>query len=98
MQAWRDHLAATLQPASVNRKLAALSALFRWAVATGQVAHDPTAHVSGVAQQPLAPKALTEGDLTRILRAAQKRGDPRDCALLELLAASPCLVLEGNGD
>jgi len=97
VQAWRDALAGNRQPASVNRKLAALGTLFRWAVETGQVAHDPTAHVSGVAQQPLAPKALSEGDLTRILRAAQKHGDPRDCALLELLAATGLRAAEVAG-
>ena len=33
---WRDHLVATMKPTTVNRKLASLSALYRWAGETGQ--------------------------------------------------------------
>lgn len=67
---WRDHLVATMKPASVNRKLAVLRSLFRWAGETEQVERDPTAYVNGLAQQPTAPKALSEQELTRILRKA----------------------------
>jgi len=85
---WRDYLAAAMKPASVNRKLAALSALYRWAGETGQREGDPTRYVNGVAQQPTAPKALADQELTRILRKAHQGGNKRDIALLELLAAT----------
>ena len=94
---WRDHLAATLKPASVNRKLAALSALYRWAEETGRVERDPTRYVNGVAQQPTAPKALSEQELTRIMRKAHQAGNKRDIALLELLAATGLRASEVAG-
>jgi integrase/recombinase XerC len=84
---WRDHLAATMKPATVNRKLAALSALYRWAGESGQSKRDPTRYVNGIKQQPVAPKALSKQDLSRLLRAARK-GSRRDAALLEFLAAT----------
>jgi integrase/recombinase XerC len=84
---WRDHLAATMKPATVNRKLAALSALYRWTGESGQSERDPTRYVNGIKQQPVAPKALSKQDLTRLLRAARK-GNKRDAALLEFLAAT----------
>ncbi|MBN1815230.1 MAG: tyrosine-type recombinase/integrase [Anaerolineae bacterium] len=84
---WRDHLAATMKLATVNRKLAALSALYRWAGETGQSERDPARYVNGIKQQPVAPKALSKQDLTRILRAARK-DNKRDAALLEFLAAT----------
>ena len=94
---WRDHLAATMKPASVNRKLAALSALYRWAGETGRVERDPTRYVNGVAQQPTAPKALSDRELTRILRKAHQAGNKRDIALLELLAATGLRASEVAG-
>ncbi len=94
---WRDHLAATLKPASVNRKLAALSALYRWAGETGRVERDPTRYVNGVAQQPTAPKALSDQELTRILRKVHQAGNKRDIALLELLAATGLRASEVAG-
>jgi site-specific recombinase XerD len=93
---WRDHLAATMQPASVNRKLAALSALYHWAGETGQAERDPTRYVNGIKQQPVAPKALNKQDLTRILRAAHK-GSKRDAALIEFLAATGLRAAEIAG-
>ena len=94
---WRDDLAARMKPATVNRKLAALAALYRWAVETGQVPQDPTRHISGIAQQPTAPKALSSQDLTRILRKAHQGKNRRDIALLELLAATGLRVSETAG-
>jgi site-specific recombinase XerD len=94
---WRDHLAATMKPATVNRKLAALAALYRWALEADQVQRDPTIHVNGVAQQPTAPKALSEQELTRILRKAQQGDNKRDIALLELLAATGLRASEVAG-
>lgn len=85
---WRDKLASERKPSTVNRKLAALSALFRWAVETGKVQRDPTTHVEGLEQQSLAPKALNEADMARILRKTRLSGNLRDSALLELLAAT----------
>jgi site-specific recombinase XerD len=93
---WRDHLATTMKPATVNRKLASLSALYRWAGETGQAERDPTRYVNGIKQQPVAPKAMSKQDLTRILRAARK-DNKRDAALLEFLAATGLRASEVAG-
>jgi site-specific recombinase XerD len=93
---WRDHLAAKMKPATVNRKLASLSALYRWAGETGQSERDPTRYVNGIKQQPVAPKAMSKQDLTRILRASRK-DNKRDAALLEFLAATGLRASEVAG-
>ena len=85
---WRDELDDEAMPATVNRKLTALSTFFRWTIEAKLVANDPTANISGVEQQPVAPKALSEAALSRILRKAKENGNLRDHALLELLAAT----------
>ena len=94
---WRDHLAAKRKPATVNRKLAVISALFRWARKTGQVEGDPTQYVNGVDQQQTAPKGLSDQNLRRILRKTHSVGSKRDIALLELLAATGLRASEVAG-
>ena len=85
-----------MKPTTVNRKLASLSALYRWAGETGQAERDPTRYVNGIKQQPVAPKALSKQDLTRILREARK-GSKRDAALIEFLAATGLRAAEVAG-
>src|SRR5215210_8882983 len=46
------------QPATVNRRLAALRRFFQWAKATGLVNEMPTDDVKGVASSPRAPRWL----------------------------------------
>ena len=87
---WRDELSKVKnrKPATINRKLAGLSAFFGWAVEQGLAKSDPTYHVQGLAQQQTAPKAIPEDDLKRIFRAARRSNNLRDQALLQLLAAT----------
>jgi len=88
VQDWRDQLEDEVMPATVNRKLAALSTSFRWVIEAKLVASDPTANISGVEQQAVAPKAFAEAAMNKILRKAKEGGNLRDHALLELLAAT----------
>lgn len=97
VQDWRDKLEDEAMPATVNRKLAALSTFFRWAGEAKLVTGDPTANVNGVEQQPVAPKALTEAAMNKILRKAKESGNLRDHALLELLAATGLRAAEAAG-
>jgi integrase/recombinase XerC len=85
---WRDQLENHAMPATVNRKLAALSTFFRWTIEAKLVTSDPTANINGIEQQAVAPKALSEAAMNKILRKAKESGSPRDHALLELLAAT----------
>ncbi|MEA3310168.1 MAG: tyrosine-type recombinase/integrase [Chloroflexota bacterium] len=94
IQDWRAHLKAKWKPATVNRKLAALSTCFTWAQEALALEHDPTEHVQGLRQQQTAPQALSERDLKRLLRQVRIHGSPRDIALLELLAATGLRVSE----
>ncbi len=97
VQGWRDHLQCEAMPATVNRKLAALSTFFRWSIEAKLTTDDPTANVNGVEQQAVAPKALTEATMNRILRKAKESGNLRDHALLELLAATGLRASEAAG-
>jgi len=96
---WVDHLSRVrhAMPATVNRKLAALSTFFRWAIEAELTTSDPTTNITGVEQQPVAPKALSEDALNRILRKARESGNLRDHALLELLAATGLRAAEAAG-
>jgi integrase/recombinase XerC len=94
LQDWRAHLKAKWKPATVNRKLAALSTCFTWAQEVLALDHDPTKHVNGLRQQRTAPQALSERELKRLLRKVRTEGTKRDIALLELLAATGLRVSE----
>jgi len=88
VQDWRDRLEEGAMPSTVNRKLAALSTFFRWTIEAKLVTSDPTTNINGVEQQAVAPKALSEATVNKILRKAKESGSLRDHALLELLAAT----------
>lgn len=97
VQGWRDHLEQKNMPATVNRKLAALSTFFEWAIEAKLVTTDPTTNINGVEQQAVAPKALSEAAINRILRKAKEGSNLRDHALLELLAATGLRASEAAG-
>ncbi len=67
LQVTEQHKANT-----VNRKLAALSALMRWAVQSGQITSDPTEHVKSVRQTALAPHWLDKREQFALQRAIEK--------------------------
>lgn len=96
-QDWRDRLEQKAMPATVNRKLAALSTFFQWAIEAKLVTTDPTTNINGVEQQAVAPKAISEAAMNRILRKAKEGGNLRDHALLELLAATGLRASEAAG-
>ena len=73
------------QAATVNRRLAALRKFFLWAQATGRIAELPTATVKGVPAAPRAPKSLPKRDVDRLIREAQKAGNKRNLAIVQLL-------------
>ena len=75
-------------PSTVNRKLAALSRFFKWAVSQGYARTDATEGVRGLRKERLKPRALSPQELRRFLRAVHRGGNPRDIALVELLVGT----------
>src|SRR5256885_1424063 len=69
------------QPATVNRRLAALRRFFQWAKATGLVKELPTDNVQGVASSPRAPHWLEKRDVDRLIRTVEQHGGKRDQAI-----------------
>jgi site-specific recombinase XerD len=88
VRAYKAHLLTVrrLKPATVNRRLAALSRYCRWAKEGGLMGQDPTAEVGGVRQVKAAPQALDRLELRRLLREVHKDENRRDIALVEVLA------------
>ena len=91
---WRDELAKTCKPATINRKLSSLRIFFDWAGRQGLSSTDPTTRVHGLRPVFQEPETLDETAVEKILHAARPRGSARDRAMLELLAAAGLRVSE----
>ena len=57
---------------TVNRKLAALSSLMRWAIQSGQITTDPTQNIKLVHQSVAAPRWLDKHEQFALQRAIEK--------------------------
>jgi site-specific recombinase XerD len=81
---YRTHLQTVERraPATINRRLAALRAFFRYCVAGKQVAESPMDAVKGVAAAPRAPRSLEKRELDKLIRAVERHGSARDQAVL----------------
>jgi integrase/recombinase XerD len=82
------------QPATVNRRLAALRRFFQWAKATGLVKELPTDNVKGVASSPRAPHWLDKRDVDRLIRTVERHGNTRDLAIVLTLRHTGIRVSE----
>src|SRR6266516_4417679 len=82
------------QPATVNRRLAALRKFFQWAKAEGLIRDLPTEQVKGVSAVRKAPKWLEKSDVDRLMRAVERGGSKRDLAMLQLLRHTGLRVAE----
>ncbi|MER3457477.1 MAG: tyrosine recombinase XerD [Chloroflexota bacterium] len=84
-------------PSTVARKIAALKSFFRFLIARGQLAADPTSGLDAPHVERHLPRPLSADDVARLLDAPPKTNAPkalRDRALLELLYASGMRVSE----
>ena len=79
-----------LAPASINSALAGLDNLYRF------LRLDPP-RVRRERLPASAPRALKDEDLRRLLRAAEARGDPRDRAVVALMALAGLRLAEVAG-
>src|SRR5829696_6438600 len=82
------------QPATVNRRLAALRRFFQWGKATGLVKELPTDNVKGVASSPRAPHWLDKRDIDRLIRTVERHGNTRDLAIVLTLRHTGIRVSE----
>jgi integrase/recombinase XerD len=83
-------------PRSVARWLVAVRGFFRWLVAEGVLAEDPTAHLDAPKSWRPLPKVLGSSEVEALL-AAPERSHPRglrDAAMLEVLYATGLRVTE----
>lgn len=83
---YKEHLQTEvkLKPATINRHLATLRTYFYWAVEKGLIKESPV-RVRNVEEPQIAPRSLDERHYHRLLRAAQRYGNRRDRAIIQLL-------------
>jgi integrase/recombinase XerD len=84
-------------PATVARKIAAIKSLFHYLHKNAIVAEDPTIHLEAPKVGKPLPRAISVGDVQRLLGHGRERTAPdalRDCAMLELLYATGMRVTE----
>jgi integrase/recombinase XerC len=93
---YRSHLLAVknFKPATVNRKLASLSAFCEWAREAGLIPANPVQGIFLVGEVRPAPRWLAKNDQCALLRAVQERGKTRDIALITLMLHSGLRVSE----
>lgn len=95
VRAWRDQMVAEhVRPATINRRLTALSVFCEWAVGESILATDPTEGIKGVKQQKSAPRALDRIEVNRIKRKAMQSGNPLHAAVVVVLANAGLRVAE----
>lgn len=93
---------------TVNRRLSALRAFFRWLVDCGVVEGDPASALQGAREARKLPRVICAADMARILSVHSARtfdgrprersfADLRDQALLEFLYACGARVSEASG-
>jgi len=109
LREYRKHLIENhAAPATINRRIASLRALAAWCLQTGRLSVDPTADISGVGNQQLAPRWLNRADFGRLMRQAERAINAarttaakvqalRDRAILALMAYGSLRVSEVCG-
>lgn len=73
------------QPATVNRRLTTLRRLCAWAKREGLLGEDPTADIKGVEMVRMAPRSLEKKEVDRLIRYAERQGNKRNLAILQVL-------------
>jgi len=82
------------KPATVNRKLASLSAFCSWAQESGLIPANPAKGIAQVEEVRPAPKWLDKNQQYALLRAVQEKGKARDVALITLMLHTGLRVSE----
>ena len=96
VEKWKSHQqkSGKTAPATINQRLVALSSFFEWVKGQRLMRQNPTAGVKSVRLEKNAPKALSETDLNRLMRAVYAGNNLRDIAMVELLVGTGIRVGE----
>ncbi len=92
-----DLIQREYQSSSQARKLAAVKAFYRWLLAGGAIAADPTAALGGTRVAKRRPRIVSAAEVERLLRQATGERTPerlRDRGMLESLYATGMRVSE----
>jgi site-specific recombinase XerD len=73
------------QPATINRRLTTIRRLCVWAKHEGLIAENPTEDVKGVERTRMAPHSLEKKEVDRLIRYAERQGNKRNLAILQVL-------------
>ncbi len=87
----------TYASSTIARKVAATKSFFHFLVAKGDIKEDPTLTLNSPKVKKRLPKAISPGEIDRLLHAPENESGPkshRDHALLEMLYASGMRVTE----
>ncbi len=82
------------RPTTINQRLAALHKFFFWCLREGFIRSDPTTDTHGLRPPQPAPKALSDHEVRRLLRAVHRKGNLRDIAIIEVLLSTGLRVSE----
>jgi site-specific recombinase XerD len=85
------------KPATVNRRLASISAFCEWAKEQSLIEANPTEGIRNVKAVEMVPRWLTRKEQYALLRAVQKEGNRRDEAVIMLLLNTGLRVSEASG-
>ncbi|HEY7328072.1 MAG TPA: tyrosine-type recombinase/integrase [Gemmataceae bacterium] len=85
----RDHGQAV---STVNRALVTVRRFFTWLVEQGHLTTNPAMKVKELRRQQLAPKGLDRGQVRKLLREVELRGDVRAAAIFNLFLFTGCRV------
>ena len=72
VKAYFEWQAPSCAPASINRRLASLRTLMRWAMSVGLIEQDPTARIPRIEMSKLPPRAKSQDDCKALARASKK--------------------------
>jgi len=86
----------SVKPATVNRRLASISAFCKWAQEQGLIDGNPCDEISIVQEVRTAPKWLSKREQYALIRAVQRANRPRDETLIMLMLHTSLRVGEAS--
>jgi integrase/recombinase XerC len=94
VSSFRDHLRRErgLAVSTVNRALVTVRRFFKWLVDQCHLTANPAGKVKELKRQALAPKGLDRGQVRKLFREVELRGDLRAAAIFHVFLYTGCRV------